>query len=83
MGLIAECDGGCGATTDDVGKFTEFGIVRKVYYCEKCAEQLKHTYAARDSLHTKYVENLTNALLLEIASFRRALPRGRLPDAPE
>jgi hypothetical protein len=83
MGLVVQCDGGCGATTDDLGTFTEFGIVRKAWYCDKCAKHVKKLYTARDSFHTGYARNLARDLLYELKVFRQRLPNGKIPDAPE
>ena len=83
MGLIAQCDGGCGATTDDIKAFVGFGIVKKVWYCEKCKDRLSDLYALRDTLHTQYAGVLTNALLFSVDEFIKANPKSRLPDAPE
>lgn len=83
MGLIAQCDGGCGATTDDVSQFKEFGIVKKVWYCEKCAESLDELYEERDELHTKHARALEDDLLFEIGTFQLLHTKARLPDAPE
>ena len=83
MGLVAQCDGGCGATTDDVSKFKEFGVIKKVWYCEKCAPALQATYDHRDNLHTRYAKELEVALLGAVAAFRAFMPNARLPDAPE
>ena len=83
MGLIAQCDGGCGATTDDVSKFKEFGVARKVWYCDKCRVALQDLYAARDEIHTAHANDLAAELLVNVAVFIDQNPKARLPDAPE
>jgi hypothetical protein len=83
MGLIAQCDGGCGYTTDDVSKFKEFGIVKKVWYCEKCAGSMQALYDQRDTLHTLRAGQLKSDLLNAVATFKSVSPTARLPDAPE
>ena len=83
MGLIAQCDGGCGATTDDVSKFKEFGIVKKVWYCEKCAPSLQTLYDVRDKLHTLHAKFLESDLLEGVSIFVNKNEKARLPDAPE
>jgi len=83
MGLIAQCDGGCGATTDNVSKFKEFGIVKKVWYCEKCAVPMQAVYDQRDKLHTEYAKELETDLLKDLGWLIEKLPSARLPDAPE
>jgi hypothetical protein len=83
MGLIAQCDGGCGATTDDVTTFKEFGIVKKVSYCEKCEMALADLYAARDEIHTEHAQDLAAELLVNVAVFVDRNPKAKLPDAPE
>jgi len=83
MGLIAQCDGGCGATTDDVSTFTEFGIVKKVWYCEKCAAALYKLYDERDDAHVRHSRALAVDLLDEVRTFQLMNRNARLPDAPE
>ena len=83
MGLIAECDGGCGATTDDVSNFGEFGIIKKVWYCAKCAGKLEVLYMERDAAHTRHATALNAELTESLATFIAANPKARLPDAPE
>lgn len=83
MGLVAQCDGGCGASTTDVSTFTKFGVIRKVYYCDKCKKVLQGLYDDRDESHTAYAELLKGELLAELMDFRLANPDARLPDAPE
>jgi hypothetical protein len=83
MGLIAECDGGCGTTTDDLANFKEFGVVKKVWYCKDCQADLDALYKSRDELHTLHAIDLEKNLLERLAVFRRANAKGKLPDAPE
>lgn len=83
MGLVAQCDGGCGASTNDIKTFREFGVAKKVWYCEKCADILSELYEDRDASHTKYAKLLEEDLLEWIQAFQSRLPNARLPDAPE
>ena len=83
MGLIAQCDGGCGATTNDVKDYSEFGIIKKVWCCAKCAGKLKVLYMERDAAHTRHAAALKTELLERVAEFVAVNPKTRLPDAPE
>ncbi len=83
MGLIAQCDGGCGATTKDVKDYSEFGVVRKVWYCAKCAGALEVLHMQRDAAHTRHARALEAELLGRVAEFVAAHPLARIPDAPE
>jgi hypothetical protein len=83
MPIVVECDGGCGATTRDIKEFTEFGIAKRVWYCEKCAGTLKALYDQRDTLHTLHAKSFGSDLLASIAAFKSVLPKAKLPDAAE
>jgi hypothetical protein len=83
MGMIAQCDGGCGATTNDLRTFKEFGIVKKVWYCEDCGQNLQDLYDIRDALHTYFVSELHSRLLQQVSEFKKSTKHGKLPDAPE
>ena len=63
MGLIAQCDGGCGETTKDIKMFDDFGIIKKVWYCKDCQADLEALYASRDALQTIAVTSLKADLL--------------------
>ena len=83
MGLIAQCDGGCGATTDDVNDYTKFGTIKKVWYCEECAKHMADLYLARNKLHTEVAAEFHSRLLRVLDAFGQLHPKARLPDAPE
>ena len=83
MGLIAQCDGGCGATTNDVKNYSEFGKIKKVWYCEECKQLLEDLYLTRDRLHTEVAAEFRNRLLRVLDAFGQLHPKARLPDAPE
>ena len=82
MAIIVECDGGCGDTTDDVSNFSEFGIIKKVWYCAKCAGALEVLYMERDAAHTRHATALEAELMDRLSAFVAANPEARLPDAP-
>jgi len=83
MAITVVCDGGCGAQTDKLDNFEQFGAIKKVWYCSNCAEKMKKLYTTRDSLHSDHAALLTDALLFEIGKFKKELPNATLPDAPE
>jgi hypothetical protein len=83
MGVKIECDGGCGAAVSDLKLFKEFGIVKKVWYCQKCEDDLKALYDERDELHTKAAMDLRQTLLGKVSNFKKKHPNRKIPDAPE
>ena len=83
MAIIVECDGGCGDTTDSVDNYSEFGIIKKVWYCVKCAGKLKVLYMERDAAHTRHATALSTELMATLATFIAVNPKARLPDASE
>ncbi len=81
MALIATCDSGCGATGDP-GEFVEFGLVRKVQYCEDCADEMCTLMNTRDVAHSEAALSLERTLLQEVSKFLEAHPTAKLPDGP-
>lgn len=81
MAIVIQCDGGCGATTDEEDEFQSFGIIKKVWYCDNCAPSLEALYDLRDSVHTQHAKTIKEELMAGLSAFKSMLPKAKLPDA--
>ena len=80
MSLHYACDGGCGAMTDAVDVWPEYGYVVKRRYCEKCGPAMEQLLADRDLVHEEVASLFQKRTLKLVAVWKKKHPQGRLPD---
>ena len=80
MGLILQCDGGCGACAEHDSEMAKRGFVEHCYYCESCDLAYQEYQKAVDALHTACAEQFTNGLAVIQAQWKSNHLKAKLPD---